>query len=870
VSYAYDHRGLKVSTTLPDSTVTNTAYDESGQAIASWGSQTYPTYTTYDYADRIKTLRTNSTLSSGVPTNAGGSVTTWNYSDTTGWLTSKLDNSGNGPTFTHTNAGRQSTRTWDRGKHTIYDYVNGRQVAVRHLVASGGASDADTPDVGIIYTRMGQPERMVTSSTANLPGTSIEYTFGAPGLNVTQETTMMDPDLTFSVDGSGVSVTEGTVAASIERVLDRKTDSLLRYTGADLRKPDTSLVVGQTLAYHADSGRLDTVTGKLNGTNRAFTYAYQGNSYGLIASVTGPVHTVTNTWEGTRNVLDKKENKVGATNISTYDYSVNSIGQRGAVDVSGSAFGTQADWNWGYNGFGEIESAQHVNTGNSSRYYGYDSIGNRVRHREKVHGNSGGDLTEYFSDAGGSPTAGANALNQYGRITLPSSTTVDPTYDSDGNMTSGPTPNAPTVLATFTWDGENRQLSVTPNGGSTTTALRDAMGRRVAKTTGSTRTYFLYDGWNIAAEYTGTVHTTGSAPALTLERTHVWGADLSGSLQGAGGVGGLLATCLNSVSGAPTYYPTYDGNGNVTEYLDGSGAVQVHFEYDPFGNTLVNTDTNSYFPFRFSTKYLDAESGMYYYGYRYFDPLTGRWPSHDPIGEDGGVNLYGMVENDPVNRVDYLGQAIVRTKQEMMIDVDGAPNAYHPDNIGLDHLANAGSPGNWYGIVTDKAGTADYKKGTPVIQSKTDPFPGYYVSPTSLQDTTKAHSDPARYVDARFVPYIVHYRSDRSAGSTAGDFATVVDTSIGRVIHAIVGDAKGNGSGEASMRLAWLFGVNNNPRNGGTSTKKFCYIIYEGSRKSPAWPVQNVTILSEGSRLYREWKEKNPKHECACLKTKTD
>jgi RHS repeat-associated protein len=47
--------------------------------------------------------------------------------------------------------------------------------------------------------------------------------------------------------------------------------------------------------------------------------------------------------------------------------------------------------------------------------------------------------------------------------------------------------------------------------------------------------------------------------------------------------------------------------------------------------------------------------GVTYYGYRYFDPVTGRWPSRNPIGERGGVNLYGFVENDGNNRVDAFG-----------------------------------------------------------------------------------------------------------------------------------------------------------------------------------------------------------------------
>lgn len=53
--------------------------------------------------------------------------------------------------------------------------------------------------------------------------------------------------------------------------------------------------------------------------------------------------------------------------------------------------------------------------------------------------------------------------------------------------------------------------------------------------------------------------------------------------------------------------------------------------------------------------YDETASGMFFYGFRYYDPVTGRWPSRDPIGENGGLNLYGMVGNDPVNRWDYLG-----------------------------------------------------------------------------------------------------------------------------------------------------------------------------------------------------------------------
>ena len=63
-------------------------------------------------------------------------------------------------------------------------------------------------------------------------------------------------------------------------------------------------------------------------------------------------------------------------------------------------------------------------------------------------------------------------------------------------------------------------------------------------------------------------------------------------------------------------------------------------------------------PYRFSSKYLDAETGFYYYGYRYYDPAMGRWLSRDPIGEQGGVNLYVIVQNDTLGQWDYLGMCL--------------------------------------------------------------------------------------------------------------------------------------------------------------------------------------------------------------------
>ncbi len=131
-------------------------------------------------------------------------------------------------------------------------------------------------------------------------------------------------------------------------------------------------------------------------------------------------------------------------------------------------------------------------------------------------------------------------------------------------------------------------------------------------------------------------------------RTYSWGPEA----QGAPGTLRMIADS-NGV-----YFPAYDPNGNVMGLVKATnGTVSAVYEYGPFGELLVSTGTmSSSNLFRFSTKYRDTETDLYYYGYRYYSPSLGRWLSRDPVEERGGLNLYAFVNNDPVNRVDWLGQ----------------------------------------------------------------------------------------------------------------------------------------------------------------------------------------------------------------------
>jgi RHS repeat-associated protein len=99
------------------------------------------------------------------------------------------------------------------------------------------------------------------------------------------------------------------------------------------------------------------------------------------------------------------------------------------------------------------------------------------------------------------------------------------------------------------------------------------------------------------------------------------------------------------------------------------------YQYGPFGEKLGAdwaapgfVDRN---PFRFSTKYTDVETGLVYYGHRYYDPKLGRFLGRDPLGEAGGNNLYGFVRNNPVNRWDILGMVTPEDARKLLKTWEG-------------------------------------------------------------------------------------------------------------------------------------------------------------------------------------------------------
>ena len=558
-----------------------------------------------------------------------------------------------------------------------------------------------------------------------------------------------------------------------------------------------------------------------------------------------------------------------------------------AYDALGRPTGKQDYWNtatpgrthaYAYNSRSELE-ADNIQPG-GNRSYTYDNIGNRKNTVDPARN------LQYAS----------TPLNQYGAIG-----SFTPQYDADGNQTKIKTA---TGEWTVTYNANNRPVEFV-QGTKRIACIYDHMGRRVEKAAWNNNTLtkrqrYIYNGYVQIAEIDA---TNEDAPQVA--KTYLWDPSEPVATRV------LHMTVWNNGTETESLYYTHDLQKNVTALFGQAAGRRAQYEHDPYGNPINTTgDAAGINPYRYSSEYLDEDLGLIYYNYRHYNPTDGRWINRDPIAEQGGINLYGFVENRPIAENDLLGWQYAENTIDLLsgelipqinhseflkpalenpycynalviiygeiyynpsatyvseplgaaIDADGAWKAYHPnDKLGLDYKGNG-------------------KSSIQGIQRKgIDPCPGFYVSATSAYDPhIKNVKSPYRYIQSDKQPYIVMpgTKKDKRTGriitqspAKIGDFATVIRVEQGhiRIAHAIIADV-GPRFGEMSIKTAAMLGIGEidrktgnklppDPKNGGVDAKEFIYIVYPNTnpKQCPGClPITNETIQRTGEMLFQK------------------
>jgi RHS repeat-associated protein len=315
----------------------------------------------------------------------------------------------------------------------------------------------------------------------------------------------------------------------------------------------------------------------------------------------------------------------------------------GMIATNRATFGSEAEGRrYEYDGLDRLVSETVLDaTGgvSSASAWQYDLVGNRTSQVVD------GTMTEYgyvLANRLASWTGGGGAL-----------------YDEAGNTTNIAYPDGRSLQ--LSWNGQYQLTAVATNGVEVEAYGYDTLGRRawcgVRSESGAFETnFFLYDGPHVVAD----LDASGG-----VVRSYVWGP----------GIDNLLAIQVYTNFGGTTsvssvFYAVKDHLNSVLALVDSSGQIVEQYRHDAWGRTTVMDGSGT--PLAESAvgnRYLwqgreySWKTGLYYFRARWYDPITGRWLSNDPIGIGGGLNQYVAFGDNPVNAIDPFGLDLILVGQ---------------------------------------------------------------------------------------------------------------------------------------------------------------------------------------------------------------
>ncbi len=627
VSYTYETEGAKAnaikSITYPDGTQSLFEYDDLGRVTKeslNGGEQTLKY--SYDSTGGVTVTDANNKSTQVLLNDRGqvaetkdalGRISRFSY-DSKGNLTQVLAPDSSNAKFTYDSKGNLLASTDALGQSVQFAY-DSRYDQIKSVTDQKGNAINYTYDdkgnLGSIGYADGSKESFTYSDkgdvtvSSNRRGQQISYTYDSRGL-LTKKAFADGTSAAFEYDVRGnltkatdadSSVTYGyDVADRLTNVSYGGTRSLSFSYDAGGRRSQMVDQDGFATNYSYDSvGRLKQLTDK--DAKSIVSYSY--NTLGQLSREDNGNGTYTTySYDDAGQALSIVNYKPDNSINSRYDYTYNQLGQRTSLTT------LEGKTSYGYDLTGQLTSVALASGRNIE--YKYDAAGNRIT----------------VKDSGATTNYSTNNLNQY--------TTVGGnayTYDKDGNLTSKTIGGK---TSSFSYDIENRLIGVT-NADGTWQYQYDALGNRIGSTFNGQKTDYLLDPTglgDVVGEYTGSQatrysHGLGLASRNDGTTTSFFDTDAIGSVVGLSGTGGNY---LNSYS------------------------------YLPFGESLTKTETvaNS-FEYVGQFGVMNEANGLDFMRARFYTSGEGRFLNPDPIGITGGINLYGYVENNPLNNIDPLG-----------------------------------------------------------------------------------------------------------------------------------------------------------------------------------------------------------------------